>query len=319
MKHNPISTNLIIARLCALFLLLCFAPALFAQNAESIKREILELEIEMLMIENDPSKRDTLELMRKKHQILRTKLDSAKPQAQNLAQNPAPTPRNRATQATTPKAVKAAEAVASPESKQAQGPKDPQDPAHRRKNRSGMLLGLSIGGMETESTYSTFGGLLPFTLRANAAPVGVRIGWQSFGDGISEKMRQNPIGVRFYIDSHVFVAKTKDGSAHALQGFGAYNADLLAEFNIPKSYVYLGVFGGIGYGVLFYEAQGSLYEMSIEASGLFYNLGAALTLGAKHRLEFYYKFLPTNSYKNPSKGIEWKSSDFMGFAYQYTF
>ena len=289
----------IVSKFAYVFCLFILSCPMLAQDIDSIKREILELEIEMLMIENDPSKRDTLDLMRKKHQILHSKLQTTQ---------------------TNPQSAKPASlSLTSQTTAQTKENPNTHDPKHRRKNRSGMLLGLSIGGMDTESTYHTLGGLLPYTLKANATPVGLRIGWQTFGDGINEKMRQNPIGLRLYIDSHAFIVETKYSSAYAIQGFGAYNADLLAEFNIPGTYIYLGGFGGIGYGMLFYEAQSAWYKMNIDMTGLFYNLGAALTLSAKHRLEFYYKFLPKNSYTNASEGIYWKSSDFMGFAYQYTF
>lgn len=309
----------IVSKFAYVFCLFILSCPMLAQDIDSIKREILELEIEMLMIENDPSKRDTLELMRKKHQILHSKLQATQPksnpQTQRLSQ-----PQHHQTTQTNPQSAKPASlSLTSQTTAQTKENPNTHDPKHRRKNRSGMLLGLSIGGMDTESTYHTLGGLLPYTLKANATPVGLRIGWQTFGDGINEKMRQNPIGLRLYIDSHAFIVETKDLSAYAIQGFGAYNADLLAEFNIPGTYIYLGGFGGVGYGMLFYEAQSTWYKMNIDMTGLFYNLGAALTLGAKHRLEFYYKFLPKNSYTNASEGIYWKSSDFMGFAYQYTF
>ena len=61
----------------------------------------------------------------------------------------------------------------------------------------------------------------------------------------------------------------------------------------------------------------STTEAIIQGNSLFANLGAALTLGAKHRLEFYYKM--PNSSTHTGNYLTRSISDMAAFAYQYTF
>ena len=281
--------------------ILLFLP-LCASEITKLKNDIIDVQMQIIDVENDPKQSDTLHRLERKLELLQAKLANLQ-QAPQSSQNP------------TSKATNSAPAQQTQQtSQQAQQ----QAPVKKDKhNRTGFLLGIGLGAMQTESTY------LLSTLKGNGTPFGIRIGFQQFFDTFDERFRHSPVGLRAYIDSYAFAATNEAQTLAILQGFGAYNVDLLIEFHLPKTYTYIGFFGGVGYGMVMYEAVTTgLFgdQQSMELTGTFYNLGVALTLNSRHRLEFFYKFLPKNYV--PASGLtgfSWKSSDFMGGAYQFTF
>lgn len=160
--------------------------------------------------------------------------------------------------------------------------------------------------------------------KGNLAMFGLKLGYQQFL-GIGDLAYKSPIGMRFYIDSYAGYAENDRNTLTMLQVASAYNIDILLEKHVPNTYSYLGAFLGIGYGVTgfiqTYTDTSILSplkssELLYSAEGMFYNLGLALTLAAKHRLEFYYKILPKKEYKDK---FYYTSTDLITFAYQYTF
>lgn len=274
--------------------ILLFLP-LCADEITKIKNDIIDVEMQIIEIENDPKQSDTLHRLKRKLELLKAKLANLQ-QTPQSSQSPTSIPKD-STQATQ---------------------NNQQPPVKKDKhNRTGFLLGIGLGAMQTESTY------LLSTLKGNGAPFGIRIGFQQFFDTFDERFKHSPVGLRAYIDFYAFAATNEARTLAIFQGFGAYNLDLLIDFHIPKTYTYIGFFGGVGYGAVVYGAATTgLFgdQRSMELRGTFYNLGVALTLNSRHRLEFLYKFLPKN-YVPASELMDfsWKSSDFLGGAYQFTF
>ncbi|SQB98260.1 Uncharacterised protein [Helicobacter fennelliae] len=122
-------------------LLFVWVKYAFAETYAELQEQILELEIEILENENNPEKLHSVELMKRKVEALKRKQAMFKPtsttkdskltQTQNLEQKEA----NNINQ------------------------KEQFDVKHNpkiNKNRDGMLIGLSIGGMQTESRDSLY-------------------------------------------------------------------------------------------------------------------------------------------------------------------
>ncbi len=229
------------------------------------------------------------------------------------------------------------------------------------KNRNGLLFGFGWGQAKITSQGEKFSYtqelptnvFIPEVTGASAphyTPNYFRLGYQKF---ISfSHPSKSPLGFRIYADyinmlghsskTYYYERENKDAEWElvgtkeklAYQYALSANLDMLLEFNLPNSYSYFGIFGGVGYGILrhkaTYNAESSSNggdfcnsnscgydEGDFKKLGIFYNLGVALTLGAKHRLEFYYKILPIKQYAKDN--FTWRSSDYMAFSYQYTF
>lgn len=134
------------------------------------------------------------------------------------------------------------------------------------------------------------------------------------------------------MDYYYMSAKNKKDSKdkiEAKQQLWSVNLDLLVEANIPKTYAYIGGFVGAGFGQIYYDAQyyidslfgyfGYYGYLNLKMKQLFLNFGVALTFGAKHRLEFYYKIPTSDELNNKENSLYWTTHSLMSFVYQYTF
>ncbi|WP_158621811.1 hypothetical protein [Helicobacter sp. MIT 05-5293] len=173
------------------------------------------------------------------------------------------------------------------------------------KNRNGVLLGIGIGSVKIDYLSSTT------SFNENFVTGNARIGYQRFPNN-------KVFGGRIYLDSFVGAGTFKDG-ATTMQIFTALNADILMDFNIPNTYSYVGLFIGGGFGSFgFNYTPASIWEnlTTLTGGSGFINFGAAITLNAKHRLEFYAKKPTTNKYDDK---FHWQTSTLLNMVYQYTF
>lgn len=173
------------------------------------------------------------------------------------------------------------------------------------KNRNGIFLRFMVGSMRPNTAFN----------KEAQTGGGFGVGYQRFFSFMGfGKASKSPLGFRIYVDSF---APFTNGRT---QTMSSANIDGLLEFNFPNSYSYFGVFGGVGYArfdMWDSTSQMMSFRSSYHRETIAYNFGAALTLGAKHRLEFYYKVLPK---RNSQKlDFAWKDRNIIAFAYQYTF
>lgn len=174
------------------------------------------------------------------------------------------------------------------------------------KNRNGIFLRFMAGSMRPKTAFN----------RQQELGFGFGVGYQRFfsflGFGSPSK---SPLGFRIYADSFA-----PFNSNRQTQTMSSVNIDGLLEFNFPNSYSYFGVFGGVGYArfdVWDSTSQMLSFRSNYHRNTIAYNFGTALTLGAKHRLEFYYKVLPK---RNTTRlDFAWKERNIIAFVYQYTF
>lgn len=300
-----------------LFSLVCVP--LLAQTAKELQKQIMQIEIQILQLEDDPNEQDTIVLLKQKQALLQQKLNTI--YAPNI--QPSQTPQNIQTQPNAQQPIQPSQIPQQPQQHPTQKIKHKTATSNEKesdtKDRSGVLLGFSIGGMQTKVAEL---GLLGNEVTSSFAPIGFRFGIQGFGNGLkSDYKKWWPLGSRIYVDYYFMPASSKDESVRSFQQMWSINADLLLEFNIPQTYAYFGVFAGIGWGQIYctHQVRGlfSTTEAIIQGNSLFANLGAALTLGAKHRLEFYYKM--PNSSTHTGNYLTRSISDMAAFAYQYTF
>lgn len=173
------------------------------------------------------------------------------------------------------------------------------------KNRNGIFLRFMAGSMRPKTAFN----------REQEIGFGFGVGYQRFFSFLGfGKPSKSPLGFRVYVDSF---APFSNGRT---QTMSSANIDGLLEFNFPNSYSYFGVFGGVGYArfdVWDSTSQMLSFRSNYHRNTIAYNFGAALTLGAKHRLEFYYKVLPK---RNTTRlDFAWKERNIIAFVYQYTF
>lgn len=173
------------------------------------------------------------------------------------------------------------------------------------KNRNGVFLRFMAGSMRPKTAFN----------REQEIGFGFGVGYQRFFSFLGfGKPSKSPLGFRVYVDSF---APFSNGRT---QTMSSANIDGLLEFNFPNSYSYFGVFGGVGYArfdVWDSTSQMLSFRSNYHRNTIAYNFGAALTLGAKHRLEFYYKVLPK---RNTTRlDFAWKERNIIAFVYQYTF
>ncbi len=174
------------------------------------------------------------------------------------------------------------------------------------KNRSGVLIGFSLGGMDMELDSSIKSDKGSFSM------YGLRFGYQGFPGN-------KFLGFRLYMDAYAGIGDNK-ALVVETQTLGAYNADLLLDLHIPGTYTYLGLIAGVGYGFVAYDYQyNSIFSkgyVKLQMPTAFVNLGIALTMSAKHRVEFYAKLPTTDEY---TEKFYYKTSPLLTAAYQYTF
>ncbi len=175
------------------------------------------------------------------------------------------------------------------------------------KNRSGVLIGLSAGSMGIDLKSSVKSGEGSYSM------FGLRLGYQSFPGN-------KFLGFRLYIDAHAGIGENNTFTTE-MQSLGAYNADLLLDLHIPGTYSYLGLIAGVGYGFVAYDYRYNdlLFSekyVKLQMPTAFVNLGVAITMSAKHRIEFYAKLPTTDEY---NEKFYYKTSPLITAAYQYTF
>lgn len=173
------------------------------------------------------------------------------------------------------------------------------------KNRNGIFLRFMAGSMRPKTAFN----------RKQELGFGFGVGYQRFFSFMGfGKPSKSPLGFRVYVDSF---APFNDGRT---QTMSSANIDGLLEFNFPNSYSYFGVFGGVGYARFdMWDSTSQMlsFRSNYHRDTIAYNFGAALTLGAKHRLEFYYKVLPKRNTKKLD--FAWDERNIIAFVYQYTF
>ena len=173
------------------------------------------------------------------------------------------------------------------------------------KNRNGIFLRFMAGSMRPKTAFN----------RKQELGFGFGVGYQRFFSFLGfGKPSKSPLGFRVYVDSF---APFNNGRT---QTMSSANIDGLLEFNFPNSYSYFGVFGGVGYARFdMWDSTSQMlsFRSNYHRDTIAYNFGTALTLGAKHRLEFYYKVLPERNSKKLD--FAWKERNIIAFVYQYTF
>ncbi|MGX2970856.1 hypothetical protein [Helicobacter sp. T3_23-1059] len=173
------------------------------------------------------------------------------------------------------------------------------------KNRNGVLLRFMAGSMRPHTMFN----------KDSQTGFGFGVGYQRFFSFLGfGKPSKSPLGFRIYADSF---APFNNGRT---QTMSSANIDGLLEFNFPNSFSYFGVFGGVGYARFdIWDSTSAMmsFRSSYHRETIAYNFGTALTLGAKHRFEFYYKVLPEQNSKKLD--FAWKERNLISFVYQFTF
>lgn len=184
-------------------------------------------------------------------------------------------------------------------------------------DRSGFLIGVFAGANSLESASLADvlpGVVLPDYVKSNFIPVGLRLGYQlASGDSI--------FGSRVYADYSYATSEDKSKIYKNTQSLLSFNLDILADFNIPNTQSFIGVFAGINYGIYSVDSKQALSTQKVDIKGFGYNAGLALTFSSNHRLELFYKSLPKTKYEFLSNGIysSYKMTGITGLAYQYNF
>ncbi|WP_300703671.1 outer membrane beta-barrel protein [uncultured Campylobacter sp.] len=182
-------------------------------------------------------------------------------------------------------------------------------------DRSGFLIGVFAGTNSLESA-SLVGSVLPDPdyVKSNFIPVGLRLGYQlASSDSI--------FGSRIYADYSYATTEDETKIYKNTQSLLSFNLDILADFNIPNTQSFIGVFAGINYGIYSVDSKQALSTQKVDIKGFGYNAGLALTFSSNHRLELFYKALPKTEYEFISNGIysSYKMTGITGLAYQYNF
>ncbi|RDU55263.1 hypothetical protein CQA49_02530 [Helicobacter sp. MIT 00-7814] len=196
------------------------------------------------------------------------------------------------------------------QTQQAQRLQTPQIQPDSKIERDGAFLaiGLNMTEINTLASNSLF---LDGLKIPSAIFFGGRLGYQIFSDITPA------LGMRVYLDGYTGKAKNENNSEiKASYYLVSGNFDLLLEANLPNTNFYFGIFVGLGYGIYSYKETNVYFNKSLLAKGLVGNMGAALTFGGKHRLEFSYKIPPVTEHDGE---FSYKSSSLVGITYQRTF
>lgn len=135
------------------------------------------------------------------------------------------------------------------------------------KQKSGLFVGGFLGNITLKKTPSQVLNLYPLIY-------GARVGYQKY-------LNNYIAGLRFY--GEYAMAGTEKG----LYQLGSVNLDLMVDVALSEDKRYaLGIFGGVGMGWAGFN--------NLNALGMVTNLGIALTLDMRHRIELELKIPPTS-------------------------
>ncbi|PAF49094.1 hypothetical protein BKH41_03115 [Helicobacter sp. 12S02232-10] len=156
------------------------------------------------------------------------------------------------------------------------------------KEKNGFFVGLILGNITLNATPAGYVDSHPFLY-------GARVGYQQY-------LKDYIGGLRFYGE---YLRGDMESMAYQLASF---NLDLIADVPLDDDKKYaLGVFGGVGMGWMDYADQA--VKPPLSQFGVVINLGIALTLNIRHRIELglkippiktketsLYRFATTNAY-----------------------
>ncbi|AFI06609.1 hypothetical protein [Helicobacter cetorum] len=186
----------------------------------------------------------------------------------------------------------------------------------RANAKSGLILGVNTGFfynheimLKTNSSSIT-GDILNYLFA-----YGVRFGYQTFKPSLFARLvKPNIIGRRVYIQYYGGVPKRANFGSVGFQSV-MLNGDFLLDFPLPLvgKYLYLGGYMGLGLGVV---AQGVNYASEW---GMSFNVGLALTILEKNRIEFEFKVMNNFPFLQSSSSKETWWGAIASVGYQYVF
>ncbi|PAF43194.1 outer membrane beta-barrel protein [Helicobacter sp. 11S02596-1] len=139
------------------------------------------------------------------------------------------------------------------------------------KQKNGFFVGVLVGNITLHTTPAGY-------MDSHPLLYGAKAGYQKY-------LKDYIGGLRFYGE---YLRGDMEGMAYQLASF---NLDLIADVPLDSDKKYaLGLFGGVGMGWVGYSDKSS--QPALSQFGVVINLGVALTLEVRHRIELGLKIPP---------------------------